>query len=64
MKRVKYLFKALEDSYFNNLFIALEKRARRQIKQELFLPDITSYKLYVFGSLNKILFFNEIVSSI
>lgn len=64
MKRLKYLFKALEDSCFNDIFIALEKRPLGQKKQELFPPDVTAYKLYVFGSLNKTLIFFEMGSSI
>lgn len=62
MKRLKYLFK--EDSWFNNIFIAPEKRPLGQKKQELFLPDIAAYKFYVFGSLNKTLIFYEMVSII
>lgn len=55
MKRLKSLF--MEDSCFNNTFIALEKRPLGQKKQELFPPDVASYKIYVFGSLNKTLIF-------
>lgn len=52
------------DSCFNDIFIALEKRPLGQKKQELFPPDVTAYRLYVFGSLNKTLTFYEMGSSI